>query len=110
MTPPTRHDVHAAAKIVGKSVSWMYQQGAARNIPRTKIGHNVSWTDEQLAQIILGGAQQPKEREQKPPQRKRNSAPAKTTRQRKRTPAPLANAANIPTADFTVSRLYRETA
>jgi hypothetical protein len=108
MTPPKKYDVHQAALIVGKSPSWMYQQGAAGNIPRTKIGHHVSWTDEQLTQIIRDGAQEPKQakpREKQQTAERRKPQPARPVQQHKPMPA---NAANIPTADFSVSRLYRQ--
>lgn len=110
MTPPRRHNAQQAGDIVGKSASWMYQSGAAGLIPRTKIGHHVWWTDEQCTQIIRDGAQQPKPREQKTAERKQNPAPAKTTKQRKRETAPPATVSNIPVADRSVSRLYRQEA
>lgn len=111
MNPPVLHDAEAASKIVRKSPSWLYQQGAAGNIPRTKIGHNVYWTDEQLAQIIQDGAQQPKQvkkPEEQPADQRRKPQPPKSAPKRQRKPAPAATAANIPVADFSVSRLYRK--
>lgn len=114
MSTPARHDVYAAAKIVGKSPSWLYKKGAAREIPRTKIGHHVSWTDEQLARIIRDGAQEPKRakaREQRQPEQKRKTQPAKAAPQPKQKPKPATGKkANIPVADFSVSRLYRKDA
>ncbi|MGW4406581.1 helix-turn-helix transcriptional regulator [Nonomuraea sp. NPDC004702] len=107
MTPPVRYDVRQAAALIGKSPSWMYQQGAAGNIPRSKLGHHVFWTEAQIAQIIAGAAQEPKQakpREQSKAQR-REQAPPKRTTQRKRPPA--STNPNVPVADFTVSRLYR---
>jgi hypothetical protein len=110
MIPPKLHDAHAAGRIVGKSASWMYQQGAAGNIPRTKIGHHVFWTDEQLAQIIRDGAQQPKpaKQEKRTTEQRRTPQPPKREVKRKRSTAPIATTANIPVADYSVSRLYRE--
>lgn len=111
MTPPVRHNAKQAGKIVGKSASWMYQKGAAGVIPRTKIGHHVSWTDEQLTQIIRDGAQQPKQAKQpepRPDRSKSKQQPGKPKAQRKPKPAASTNAANVPVADFTVSRLYRD--
>lgn len=105
MTPPTRHNAKQAGRIVGKSASWMYQQGAAGNIPRSKLGHHVWWTDEQLAEIMRSAAQQPKPREKQTAEQRATPAPAKQ-QGRKRTPA--SKSTNIPVADFTVSRLYRK--
>lgn len=107
MTPPVRHNAEQAGKIIGKSASWMYQQGAAGNIPRSKLGHHVWWTDEQLAEILRAAEQQPKPREQQPAEQRQEPAPAKKQQRRKRDAAP-ANASNIPQADFSVSRLYRQ--
>ncbi|MFD1546915.1 hypothetical protein [Nonomuraea guangzhouensis] len=108
MTPPVRHNAKQAGAIVGKSQSWMYQKGAAGAIPRTKIGHHVSWTDEQLTQIIRDGAQQPKQPEPQPERSKPKQQPAKPKVQRKPKPAASTNTANVPVADWTVSRLYRD--
>jgi predicted DNA-binding transcriptional regulator AlpA len=112
VTTPARHDVIAAAELVGKSPSWMYKKGAAGEIPRTKIGHHVSWTDEQITQIIRDGAQEPKQakaREQRQPEQKRKTQPAKAEPQPKQESKPTTGkAANVPVADFSVSRLYRQ--
>lgn len=110
MTPPVLHNAKAAGKLVGKSESWMYKMGAAGLIPRTKIGHHVGWTDEQCAQIIRDGAQQPKPREdQLSAQRRKQNKPDKATKAtQKRQPAPPATAKKIPVADRTISRLYRD--
>lgn len=113
MTPPARYNAKQAGVIVGKSPSWMYQKGAAGEIPRTKIGHHVSWTDEQLTQIIRDGAQQPKQPKQpepRPDPAKPKGQSAKPKGQRKPKPAASTNAVNVPVADFTVSRLYRSDA
>ncbi|WP_433520060.1 hypothetical protein ACQP2T_63710 (plasmid) [Nonomuraea sp. CA-143628] len=107
MTPPTRYNAKQAGAIVGKSPSWMYQKGAAREIPRTKIGHHVWWTDEQLTQIIRDGAQQPERSEPRPEPAKTKRQPGKPKAQRKLKPTTSADTVNIPVADFTVSRLYR---
>ncbi|MFI7691712.1 helix-turn-helix transcriptional regulator [Nonomuraea sp. NPDC049655] len=108
MTPPVRYDVRQAAALVGKSPSWMYQQGAAGNIPRSKLGHHVFWTEAQIAQIIASAAQEPKQpkpREAQKSQQRREQAPPKREQRRKPTLAPTNS--KIPTADFSVSRLYR---
>ena len=109
MTPPVRYNAEQAGDIVGKSKSWMYQKGAAGEIPRSKLGHHVFWTPEQLAQILQGAAQEPKQRksDNRPAEQRQRSAPPKKQQRRKRAPAPAANAVNIPQADFGVSRLYR---
>ncbi|TYB69647.1 hypothetical protein FXF51_05665 [Nonomuraea sp. PA05] len=110
MTPPVLHNAEAAGKKVGKSASWMYKAGAAGLIPRTKIGGQVWWTDEQIAEIIRNGAQQPKQ-QPKPAevptrtQRREPQRPGRKTPQ-KRPAAPPTNS-NIPVADRSVSRLYR---
>lgn len=110
MTPPSRYNAEQAGKIIGKSASWMYQQGAAGNIPRSKLGHHVWWTDEQLAEILRSAEQRPVQRKQpeKATEQRQRPAPPKKQQRRKRTPASTVNAANIPQADFTVSRLYRK--
>lgn len=112
MTPPKLHKAPEAGRIVGKSPSWMYQKGAAGEIPRTKIGHHVGWTDEQLAQIIRDAAQQPTARETQNTTREAKKAtkaeqPEARAEQKPR-PAPPANTRNIPQADRSVSRLYRD--
>lgn len=114
MTPPALHDAEAAGKIVRKSASWMYKKGAAGEIPRTKIGHNVWWTDEQCAQIIRDCAQQPKrakqpkQRETQATEQRRTPQPPTRETQRKRPPATRTTNSKIPVADRSVSRLYRE--
>lgn len=111
MTPPALHDAEAAGRIVRKSASWMYKKGAAGEIPRTKIGHNVWWTDEQCAQIIRDGAQQPKRpkpREKQATEQRSKPQPPKRETQRKRPPTATTKNTKIPTADRSVSRLYRQ--
>ncbi|MBN6054575.1 hypothetical protein JYK22_21715, partial [Nonomuraea sp. RK-328] len=111
MTPPKLHKAPEAGAIVGKSASWMYKMGAAGLIPRTKIGHHVGWTDEQCAQIIRNGAQEPKSRKQQNREQRNQKAAkadkAEASTSRKRNTAPPATAKNIPVADRSVSRLYR---
>ncbi|MEO3869426.1 hypothetical protein ABGB18_11390 [Nonomuraea sp. B12E4] len=108
MIPPVLHDVHAASKIVKRSPSWLYKKGAAGEIPRTKIGGGVFWTDEQCAQIIRDGAQpkRRKQRDQQVQRERRQEAPKRET-QRKSRPVVRVNAGNVPVADFSVSRLYK---
>lgn len=110
MTPPVRHNAEQAGLIVGKSASWMYQQGAAGLIPRSKLGHHVWWTDGQLAEIMRAAEQQPKQRKQpeKATEHRQRSAPARTQHRRKHEPAPAATGSKIPQADYSVSRLYRK--
>lgn len=111
MTPPTRYNVRQAAKLIGKSPSWLYQQGAAGNIPRCKLGHSVWWTEAQIDEILRSAeqpAKQAKQPEKQPNEQKAaNPAPAKKQQRSKTKPAPVASNAKIPQADFSVSRLYR---
>ncbi|MFB4280787.1 hypothetical protein ACBJ59_36245 [Nonomuraea sp. MTCD27] len=109
MTPPTLHDAAAAGQKVGKSASWMYKAGAAGRIPRTKIGGQVWWTDEQIAEIIRSGAQEPKKR--KPAEKSERTQRREAQPPTRPTPRPRAATpknSKVPAADFTVSRLYRD--
>ncbi|GAA2860979.1 hypothetical protein [Nonomuraea rubra] len=110
MIPPGCHDAEQAGRLVGKSKSWMYQQGAAGNIPRSKLGHHVFWTDEQIAEIIRGAAQEPQQRkaETRPATQKRTPQTPPRDTPRKRPAPPTANNKRIPVADRSVSRLYRQ--
>lgn len=111
MTPPARHDAHQAGKIVGKSASWMYKKGAAGEIPRSKLGHNVWWTDEQLMEIMRSAIQEPKTRKPRETQaaeQRRKPQPPKRQTQRKSPPVATTKNKKIPVADRSVSRLYRQ--
>jgi predicted DNA-binding transcriptional regulator AlpA len=109
VTPPIRYNVKQAAELIGKSPSWLYKKGAAREIPRSKLGHHVWWTPEQIAQILQGAAQEPKQRkprEEQPAEQRRKSQPPKRRTQPKHATAPTNS--KIPVADFNVSRLYKK--
>jgi predicted DNA-binding transcriptional regulator AlpA len=107
VTPPTRYNVRQAAKLVGKSPSWMYQKGAAGQIPRSKLGHHVWWTEAQIAEILRSAEQPAKPSEKPKPEQKRQQQPPRRQAQPKRQPAQAGRNSKIPQADFGVSRLYR---
>lgn len=102
---PTLHTAKETAPLVRKSVGWLYRAARAGRIPATRIGGNWSWTDEQIKQIIDEAARAAN------PQPPREKAPKPATRENsvhRRTRQPAATRSDIPKADRTVSRLYRQ--
>ncbi|MFI7049047.1 helix-turn-helix transcriptional regulator [Streptosporangium sandarakinum] len=105
--PPRLYNVHETSLLLRKSVSWLYQQSAAGNIPCTRIGRNVFWTDAQVTAIIADGSQGPKPKQvpKKRPALALAEIPVpKATRSR----ILPATTTNIPRADRSISRLYRK--
>ena len=46
-----------AAQLLGVSASWLKKQVIARNVPCTRIGRSVRFTEAQIAEIIASRAQ-----------------------------------------------------
>ncbi|TDD54531.1 hypothetical protein E1286_04900 [Nonomuraea terrae] len=109
MTPPVRYNAREAGKLLGKSADWMYKKGAAGEIPRSQLGHHVFWTPQQIEQILRSAeqpAKQTKPAEKSEREQQRSPQPPKREVKRRRPPA--TTNANIPVADRSVSRLYRQ--
>ena len=108
---PRLYNARETSPLVRKSRSWLYRKARAKAIPCTKIGKHVFWTDAQIARIIRDGAVEPKPAETKPPNWKLAAVPSppadalRTGRRKRISPA---TTANVPQADRSVSRLYRQ--
>lgn len=59
---PKPRDYAAAADWLGKSESWLRHQVAAGEVPYTKVGRDVRFTEEHLDQILAAGEHQPRAR------------------------------------------------
>ncbi|MEU4410664.1 hypothetical protein AB0F88_39690 [Streptosporangium sp. NPDC023963] len=108
-SPPRLYNAEETSPQVRKSAGWLLRKARVKAIPHTRIGANVFWTDEQIARIIRDGAVEPKPRAEKTPRKLAAvaSPPAPAPRAgRKRVPA--ATKTDIPRADRSVSRLYRQ--
>lgn len=58
MTGPLR-DIDGAAEWLGVSSWWVRQKVTAREIPFTKVGKHVRFTEEHLQAIVAAGEQHP---------------------------------------------------
>ncbi|TMR18546.1 helix-turn-helix domain-containing protein [Nonomuraea turkmeniaca] len=128
MTLPRLYDTDEVAAILRVSKNWLYLR-AGRSIPVTRISHRLLWTEEQISWIIEAAAIEPAvafERVETrtralpiPGRRVPDLPPTRTDvrqlRAKRRPPARVNNrntasdshSSPIPTADYTVSRLYR---
>ena len=72
---PVSYDAKEAGGIIGQSANWMKTQARAGKIPFTRVGRQMRWTPQQLAEILRAGEQKPRlALAPKPPARRRAAA------------------------------------
>lgn len=57
---PLTFDAATAGESIGRSANWMKTQARAGKIPYTRIGREMRWTPQQLAEIIRAGDRRPR--------------------------------------------------
>ena len=57
---PVSYDAKKAGDIIGQSANWMKTQARAGKIPFTRVGRQMRWTPQQLAEILRAGEQKPR--------------------------------------------------
>lgn len=54
------YDAEEAGKIIGQSPNWMKTQARAGKIPFTRVGRQMRWTPQHIAEILRAGEQKPR--------------------------------------------------
>lgn len=54
------YDAEEAGKILHKSANWMKTQARAGKIPFTRLGRQMVWTPQHIAEILRVGEQKPR--------------------------------------------------
>ena len=57
---PVSYDAEKAGEFIGKSANWMKTHARAGKIPFTRIGREMRWTPQHLAEILRAGEQKPR--------------------------------------------------
>ena len=57
---PVSYDAAEAGKILHRSANWMKTQARAGKIPFSRLGRQMVWTPQQLAEILRAGEQKPR--------------------------------------------------
>ena len=57
---PVSYGAEEAGKIIGQTANWMKTQARAGKIPFTRVGRQMRWTAQHLAEILRAGEQKPR--------------------------------------------------
>lgn len=57
---PVSYDAKQAGDIIGQTANWMKTQARAGKIPFTRVGRQMRWLPQQLAEILRAGEQKPR--------------------------------------------------
>lgn len=72
---PVSYDAKKAGDFIGQTANWMKTQARAGKIPFTRIGRQMRWTPQQIAEILRAGEQKPQPvLASRPPARRRAGA------------------------------------
>lgn len=69
---PHTHPVEEAARLIGVAARTLLDKAGRREIPSTRVGREVTFTDEQIAEIIAAGERAPSSRRVRRDSRRRS--------------------------------------